>query len=305
MPNKKVLIAGGTGLVGSDLTELLLKKGYDVSILTRKPVQNSKIPAFHCNYKQNSIDKDAVNSADIIINLAGANIADKRWSKKRKIEILESRVKTNELIFSALDKQNNKLQTFISASAVGYYAAVTTDKEFKETDNPHNDFLANVCNEWEKSADLFQDVGIRTVKMRTGVVLSPQKGALEQIQKSFKFGVQVILGSGNQYFPWVHIYDLCNMYIKAIENNNLCGAYNAVSPDYQTYKSFVVELSRFYKTILKIKVPAPFLRFTLGEMAVILLEGSRVSPKKIIDTGFDFKYVNLRDALSNLFDLDS
>ncbi len=305
MKKLNILIAGGTGLVGTYLSKMLSNKGYNVSFLSRREFEKSLYPTYKCDYISQKIDENAVLSADVIINLAGANIADKRWSSKRKKAILESRVKTTELIFNTIQNpQKNKdckLKLFITASAVGYYGAFTSSKIFTENDAPHNDFLGNVCNEWENAADLFQNSGIRTVKVRTGVVLSHSKGALEQIRKSFKFGTKVILGSGKQFMPWIHITDLCNIYIKAIEDSQIKGAYNAVSPEAVNYTEFANILKSTYKHVfLSIKMPAFVLRTMLGEMSCVLLEGSRISADKIINSGFKFQFSKLKGALENL-----
>ncbi len=305
MKKTNVLIVGGTGLVGTYLSKMLSDRNYKVAHLSSREAVKTLYPTYYCNYANNKIDENAVSSADIIIHLAGANIAEKRWTKKRKQIIRDSRVKTTELIFDAIrnpvKERNSNLKLFISASAVGYYGAITTDKVFVEEDKAHNDFLGNVCKDWENAADLFNDIGVRTVKIRTGVVLSRKKGALEKITKSFKFGTKVILGSGKQFMPWIHIHDLCNIYIKAIEDNTMSGAYNAVAPQYTNYYEFANTLKSAYKNIFfNVKVPAFFLRTMLGEMSLILLEGSKISANKILNTGFKFKYSELQEALKEL-----
>ncbi len=307
MKKTKVLIVGGTGLVGRYLSKMLNDRNYEIAHLSSREWSKTLYPTYYCNYTNHKIDETAVSSADVIIHLAGANIAEKKWTAKRKQTILDSRVKTTELIFNAIKhptkEKTNHLKVFISASAVGYYGAVTTDKIFVEEDQAHNDFLGNVCRDWENAADLFNEIGVRTVKIRTGVVLSKSKGALEKIKKSFKFGTKVILGSGKQFMPWIHIHDLCNIYIKAIEDNTMSGAYNAVAPQYTSYTEFANSLKSVYKKVfLNIKVPTFFLRMILGEMSLILLEGSRISANKILSTGFKYKYPKLKEALKELID---
>lgn len=297
---KKILITGGTGLVGRYLSKLLIEKAYEVALLSRRTSTSQSIPSYYCNYKENKVDIEALCSADIIIHLAGANIAEKRWTAARKKEILDSRVKTTELIYNTLKENKNNLQTFISASAVGYYGAITSNNIFTEKDDAYDDFLGNVCKDWEKSADLFENIGVRTVKMRTGLVLSQNEGALEKINASFKFRSKVVLGSGRQYMPWVHIHDLCNMYIKAVEDNEMKGVFNSVSGDYHTYSSFVNELAKLSKKpFINFKIPAFVLKIILGNMSDLLLEGSRISSEKIINEGFKFKYYDLQTALKS------
>ncbi len=301
MKKTKVLITGGTGLVGTYLTQLLLDKNYEVVHLTRRNLLKSIVPTAQWNYKTSEIDADEVLSADIIIHLAGANIAEKRWSKARKQEILDSRVKTTELLFDTIKNRSYNLKAFISASATGYYGAITSGKTFSEDSAANNDFLGSVCEKWENAADAFQEIGIRTVKIRTGVALSRRKGALEKIVQSFKFGARVVLGSGKQYIPWIHIHDLCNIYIKAIEDNKMQGAYNAVAPEEKTYSEFAEDLAPFYKfAILKMKMPSFVVKLLFGEMSAVVLEGSKISVSKIQKAGFKFQYPTLKSALKNL-----
>ncbi len=305
MEQSQILIAGGTGLVGTHLSRMLHERGYKVAFLSRNKSVKSDFQVHKCNYIEGEIDEDAVLQADIIINLAGANIAERRWSSRRKQNILDSRVKTTELIFNTIKKSvKNKecrLKLFISASATGYYGTLTSDKIFTENDVAHNDFLGNVCRQWENAADLFQNAGIRTVKIRTGVVLSPRKGALEEIRKSFKFGTKVVLGSGKQIMPWIHVYDLCAIYLKAIEDHSMQGAYNAVAPDAVNYSVFANTLKSTYKRVFfNFKVPAFLLRIILGEMSCVVLEGSRISAQKILNSGFKFKFAELKMALEEL-----
>ncbi len=301
MKKTKVLITGGTGLVGTYLTQLLLEKNYDVVHLTRRNLLKSIVPTAQWNYKTSEIDANEVLSADIIIHLAGANIAEKRWSKARKQEILDSRVQTTKLIFDTIKNRGHNLKVFVSASATGRYGAVTSGKTFSEESEANKDFLGSVCEKWENAADAFQEIGIRTVKIRTGVALSRRKGALEKIVQSFKFGARVVLGSGKQYVPWIHIHDLCNIYIKAIEDNKMQGAYNAVAPEVKTYSEFVEDLAPFYKfAILKMKMPSFVVKLLFGEMSAVVLEGSKISVSKIQEAGFKFKYPTLKSALTNL-----
>lgn len=296
----KVLITGGTGLVGQHLSKMLLSKGYEVAILGRTKKTGTTIPMFYWDVNKNIIDKEAIKSVDYIIHLAGVNIAGKRWTKNRKQEIIDSRVKSTKLLFNNIDP-NHKLKAFISASAIGYYGIITSNHIFTETDPPANDFLGETCRLWEDSANKFQNQGIRTVKIRTGIVLSIQDGALSKMIKPFKLGFGSALGSGKQFMPWIHIDDLCEIYIKAIEDSEMNGAYNAVAPKHINNIEFSQEITkRLKRPFWSVNIPAFLLKLHLGEMADILLKGSRVSPDKIIASGYNFKNPTLKSALKKL-----
>ncbi|NOY50961.1 MAG: TIGR01777 family protein [Chlorobi bacterium] len=296
-----VLITGGTGLVGTYLSNKLLKRGYSVSFLSRAIHETPSIKTFVWNYQKQTIDIEALNNIDYIIHLAGANIGERRWTNSRKQLILDSRLKTGQLIFDKVNEHNIKLKAFISASATGYYGTITTDKIFMETNMPANDFLGNVCNEWEKISDKFGENGIRNVKIRTGVVLSGKGGALSKIIRPVKLGLGSAIGTGRQFMPWIHIDDLCEIYVKAIEDKQMEGAYNAVSPDHKTNEDFTKILASILnKPYWLPKVPPIVMKLAFGEMSDLLLKGSRVSAEKILKTGFEFRFTDLRSALSNL-----
>ena len=294
-----ILITGGTGLIGKHLCNVLRSKGYNILILSRNKTNNPN--TYYWNISENYIDPKAIQKADYVIHLAGAGIADKRWTKKIKKELIDSRVKSANLLFSKIKTLNPNLKGFFSASGIGYYGAITSEKIFKETDVSGNDFLATVCKVWEEASNQFNSLNIRTVILRTGVVFSKKGGAFEKMSQPIKLGFGSPIGTGNQYIPWIHIDDLCNMYVEAIENNELNGIYNAVAPDYVTNEF----LTKSIATILDKKawlpnVPSFMLKLIFGEMAVILLEGSRVSAEKIKSTGFKFKYPFLLEALKDL-----
>ncbi|MFV1977597.1 MAG: TIGR01777 family oxidoreductase [Candidatus Scalindua sp.] len=297
----KVLITGGTGLVGRHLCKRLKEKEYDVAILSRTSNQEAAIPTYTWDLDKNEIEKEAIDKTNCIIHLAGANILNKRWTAKRKHLIIDSRVKTGELIFSKIKEQNKDLQTFITASAIGYYGTITSNKIFTETDPSANDFLGDTCKKWEQTADRFRELGIRTVKIRTGVVLTKQGGALSKMITPVKMGIGSAIGTGRQYLPWIHIDDLCDIYIKAIEDIHMGGAYNAVAPDHKTNKEFIQALTRVLKKSLWFpNVPAITMKLMFGEMSEILLKGSRISADKIKAMGYNFLFPDLEVALTDL-----
>lgn len=296
-----ILITGGTGLVGRHLCRKLKEKGYSIALLSRTRQHHSDIPTYAWNLDNNEIEKEAIKTADYVIHLAGANIGDKRWTNKRRQLIIDSRVKTGELIFDKTKESNIKLKAFISASAIGYYGAITSDKIFCETDPPSNGFLGETCLQWEQSADRFRELGIRTVKIRTGVVLTKQGGALAKMITPVIMGIGSAIGNGKQYLPWIHIDDLCGIYIKAIEDTQMNGVYNAVAPDHKTNRDFIRILASVLKKPFWFPdVPAIAMKIMFGKMSGILLKGSRVSSDKINAAGYNFLFPDLENALTDI-----
>ncbi|WP_298264520.1 TIGR01777 family oxidoreductase [uncultured Lutibacter sp.] len=294
-----ILVTGGTGLIGKHLITLLKKKGHHVSILSRNNSNEENI--FQWNIEEKYIDEEAIKNADYIVHLAGAGIADKRWTKKRKEIIINSRVFSTHLLFQKVKELNPNLKGFIAASGVGFYGATTSTNIYTENDVAGNDFLSKTCSLWEESSLHFNSLNIRTVIFRTGIVLSKKKGALEKIVKPIKMGFGAILGNGKQYVPWIHITDLCNMYIAAIENEKYQGIYNAVTPEHTTHQNLTKQIALiFQKPLWLPNIPKLFLKIILGKMAVIILEGSRVSSQKITDIGFKFSFPSLENALNDL-----
>lgn len=294
-----ILVTGGTGLIGKHLCNLLLKKGHKVSILSRSITNNQNV--FQWDIKNNYIDDDAIKSCDYIIHLAGAGIADKRWTSERKKIIIDSRVLSTNLLFNKVKELNPRLKGFIAASGIGFYGAITSENIFEENSSAGNDFLSTVCKQWEEASLQFTSLNIRTVIFRTGVVFSKEGGALEKIIKPIKLGVGAALGTGKQYMPWIVMEDLCNMYASAIENTELNGIYNAVAPEHITNKELTKSIAKTLKKPLFLpNVPEFILKIILGELAVILLKGSKVSSEKIKNTGFKFKYPSLEKYSSEI-----
>jgi len=298
---KRVLLTGGTGFIGKNLTKLLIQSGYSVSVLTRNLKQNS-VDVFYYRWDvaRGQIDEKAVLKADYIIHLAGEGIADKRWTSKRKLAIIESREKSIQLIYDVLKRNDKKLEAFVSASGIGIYGAVNGSEICTEDTLAVNDFLGYTCQKWEAAADTMESLGIRTVKIRTGLVLGKDDGFLKKMAPLFKLNLGSALGSGKQYMPWIHIDDLCAIYLEAVRNDKMSGAYNATINDSTTNDSFSKTLAKMYGySIWLPNVPAFFLKIALGEMAQILLTGRRVSSEKIEKMGVQFRFKNLEDALNN------
>lgn len=296
-----VLISGGTGLVGTHLCKKLIDKGYNVAVLSRVNKQEGGISTYAWDVEKKEIDDRAIESADYIIHLAGASIDEERWTNERKQLILDSRVQSTRLLFDSTKRKNGKLKAFISASAIGYYGAITSNKILSETDPPANDFLGETCRQWEQSADMFEELSVRTVKIRTGVVLTKQGGALSKMIAPVKMGIGSAIGSGNQYLPWIHIDDLCSIYIKAIEDTQMLGAYNAVSPQHNTNKDFIETLAYvLHKPFWFPNVPSFAMKLMFGKMSEILLQGTRISSKKIRTASYSFLFPDLKNALKDL-----
>ena len=304
-----ILISGGTGLIGLHLTNLLIEKGYQIIILTRekdKISDNPKISYSFWNVKDKIIDKEVVKKSDHIVHLAGAGVIDKKWTSEYKNLIIESRTKSAELIISCLVEKDNNVKTFISASAIGWYgkdARPLIRKEgFIENDPPSDDFLGKTCVLWEAASSPVTDLGIRLVRLRTGIVLSNKGGAFERYKAPLKFGIAPILGNGKQIVSWIHIDDLCRMYCEAIENNYLNGNYNAVAPEPLSQKNLMVELGQTMRKrfFIPVYVPGFGLKSVFGKRSIEILKSATVSNKKIKATGFTFLYPSIESAIDNL-----
>ena len=297
---KKILIAGGTGFVGKKLIPFLVEKGYSIHVLTRKPSANSSknIRFFQWEIERQYIDKKAFEGVEILINLTGANIGEKRWTEQRKKEIIDSRINSIDILYQYISENKFNINTFISSSAVGFYGAVTTDKTFVETSENGNDFLASVCQKWEDAALKFNDLGIRTIILRKGVILGKEGGMVKKLSPLAKLGINVSLGSGKQYLPWIDIRDLLRLYEFILSNAQLNGIYNAVATDQITMNNFSKALLKsFGKKSFLPNAPAFVIRLLFGEMAVMLLEGSKVSNEKLKTTGFSFEFDTIGKSL--------
>lgn len=298
---ENVLITGGTGLIGRHLSKRLKERGFSVSLLSRKPSSYQGMKVYTWDPDSGVIDPEAISTADYIIHLAGAGLGDGRWSKKRKKEILDSRIETARLLTAGLNETGRRPKAFISASGTGYYGSVTSEHIYTEPDEPGTDFIGEVCRLWEESAGEAEKLGIRTVIIRTGIVLTRRGGALQRMALPARFGIGSPLGSGRQYVPWVHIDDLCNIYLKAVGDLSMSGVYNAVAPEHVTNREFMKTVSTVLgKPFFLPAIPSFMFRILFGEMSTILLNGSRVSPEKIISSGYSFDYPGLRNALLSL-----
>ncbi len=300
--SKTVLITGGTGLVGSRLTELLLAKGYQVSYLSRRKEIIENVKVYRWDIPKGYIEDGALETADYIVHLAGAGIADERWSDQRKQEIIESRTKSIELIAKELQSRPFKVKACVSASGIGFYGAGTGNEHLDETSATGIDFIAHVTRSWEASVELIANVGIRTVKLRTGIVLSEKGGALPKMAQTIRLNIGAPLGTGKQWISWIHIDDLCEMYLSAIENINWNGNYNAVTSNPVTNLDFTRQISEALNKYLWLPhVPAFSLKILLGEMSELILGGNYVLNNRVkTETNFQYQYPNIKLALTNV-----
>lgn len=297
---KKILIAGGTGFVGKQFIPFLVEKGYSIHVLTRKPSANSSknIRFFQWEIERQYIDKKAFEGVEILINLTGANIGEKRWTEQRKKEIIDSRINSIDVLYQYISENKFNINTFISSSAVGFYGAVTTDKTFVETSDNGNDFLASACQKWEDAALKFNDLGIRTIILRKGVIFGKEGGMVKKLSPLAKLGINVSLGSGKQYLPWIDIRDLVRLYYFILSNTQLKGIFNAVATEQITMSDLSKALLQaFGKKSFLPNAPAFVIRLLFGEMAVMLLEGSKVSNEKLKTTGFIFEFDTIGKSL--------
>ncbi len=301
--SKNVLITGGTGMIGQRLTQILQHKGYEVSHLSRSRKNDQPVKTYVWDIQNQEIEPEALQQADYIIHLAGAGVADKRWSESRKKIILKSRTESTRLLHDTLaNLGENRLKAFISASAIGIYGSDTGSAEIHETSPKSDDFLADVVKKWEAAVDEMKRLNIRTVKLRIGVVMSREGGALPRIVQPIKFGAGAPLGSGQQYVSWIHVEDLCRMFVYALEQQDTEGVYNAVAPRPVTNEQLTRSAARIlHKPLFLPNVPGFAIRLAFGEMASIVLGGNKVSSKEIQQKGFKFQYPHIDSALKDLF----
>lgn len=295
-----VLITGGSGLVGSRLTQLLLEKGYAVRHISRKRDLGAGVPRFQWNLDTMEWDIDAIDGVSFIVHLAGSGVANGRWTAKRRKEIFESRVRGSQLVCKMARTVQDSLKAVISSSAVGYYGTSTKEEIIFEDANPGEDFLATVCVEWERAVLSCKSMTHIAV-LRTGIVLSKNGGALPKMAFPIKLGIGSPLGHGRQSMPWIHMDDLCDMYIYALEEK-LEGVFNAVAPDPVSNKAFTKCLANTLKRkILLPHVPGFVLKLMFGEMAQVLLTGVNASSEKMADAGFKWQFPELESALENIY----
>jgi len=298
---QKVLITGGTGLIGKRLTEMLLQKGYEVAYLSRKKKDIPSVKVYEWNIEKGYIEEGALDNLAFLIHLAGEGVAEGRWTEDRKKAIISSRIDTIDLITKKLKEKNILPKAFISASGSSYYPE--GDNHNTEESPAGNSFLAQVTIQWEEAANSIKNLGVRTVILRTGVVLSNGGGAIPQMAFPAKFGFGAPLGSGKQYISWIHIDDICGMYLAAMENETWNGVYNAIAAPPVTNEELTKQICiALDKPQWLPNVPAFALKLAFGEMASVVLGSNYVVNKRIKEeTDFRYKFPDLGLALKDVF----
>ncbi len=302
--NKKIVVTGATGLIGKRLVKKLLERNYDLTIFTRSPETAKLIfpkikNIVYWNEYASSDLSQYLDGKDAVFHLAGANIAAKRWTQNYKSQILNSRVISSRILYHSLENCKQLPSVFISASAIGYYGN-TVHKVITEEAKNGYDFLAHVCKSWEDEISRIKEYGIRWVGVRTGIVLDKEGGALKKMLIPFKLFVGGSLGNGRQYFSWIHIEDIINIFLYALDNAKIEGPINATAPNPVTMKIFSKTLGNILKRPSFFNVPAFLLRIILGESSQMILTSQRVYPQKLQENGYKFKFEFLEDALSDL-----
>ncbi|SKB34109.1 TIGR01777 family oxidoreductase [Daejeonella lutea] len=298
---RNILITGATGLIGSRIVRNLQKRGHAIKILTRDPSRVKNAEAFYWDIDTGQIDPKCLDGIDTIIHLAGAGIADKRWTKKRKQEIVDSRVKSTRLLFNTIEKTGAKIDTIISASGGGYYGN-RGDEVLTEESSNGTGFLAECCKQWEDAIDEGTKFCKRIIKLRIGIVLTRHGGALVELEKPVNFFAGAALGSGKQWIPWIHLYDMISIFEKVVEDSTYNGVYNTSSPFPVTNSEFTRAMAKkLFRPVWPVNVPEFVLKTLLGEMSEIVLISDRNSAQKLIDAGFQFRYPALDDALTEIY----
>ena len=292
------MVTGGTGLVGKALISMLEKKGYQVRNFSRSPKNDWD---YHWDPINGEIDAKALEGVHYIIHLAGAGIADSKWTEKRKKLIINSRIKGPELMLKHQELFKNTLKAYISSSGISYYGVETTDNIYVEDDSGGGDFPSHCVELWEAVADRFTDF-TRVVKLRTGIVLDRQSGALSKLEKPIRFGFGAPLGNGKQWIPWVHNTDVARSFIHSVEQD-ISGAFNLVADEHISNRMLTKKVAKaLSKPLWLPPVPGFVLRLVFGKMASLVLQGSRADNTKLKSTGFQFQYTTLNQALEELYD---
>lgn len=296
--SRKVLITGGTGLIGKHLAPLLQKAGYAVFLLSRS---GQKGKSYIWNIKEEYIEKGALENLYGVIHLAGAGIADKRWTNARRRKLLTSRTESSGLLIRELKKQVQKPSVFIGMSAIGYYGMDTGNVLIDETTPPGSDFLAELVKSWEASYHPVDELGIRKALIRTGIVLSKDGGALSRLAAPVKLGLGAALGNGKQWMSWIHIDDLCRIFLKILDDESWAGIYNGVAPNPVTNNTLTHLAAKTLKRPVWLPpVPGFALKLALGDLAEIVLGGNKISCQKLLDHGFQFSFTEAELAIQDI-----
>ncbi len=301
---RKIILTGATGLIGQNLVKELFIAKYPVIALVRnydkaKQILLPQVEFVEWDFKSSKINLSLLENSFAVIHLAGAGVFSRRWNESYKKQIYSSRVDSTKYLIDIISKLKNKPESFIVSSAVGYYGN-RGDEILNENSSAGNDFLSKVCVDWEKEAAKVQQLGLRWTSVRTGIVLSRKGGALKKMLPPFKLFVGGPLGSGKQWFPWIHIKDIVGIYKFAIENKRCSGPLNAAAPENVTMKGFAKELGKLLRRPSFFSVPEFILKLVLGEAASDIVSSQRVNSEKITQLGYKFHFPSLHEALIDL-----
>lgn len=297
----KILITGGSGLLGRAISEILVKQGHEVAWLSRQAGNSGGIRRYKWSVSQGYIDPEAFRNTRYLVHLAGAGIIDHRWTPAYKKQVIDSRVKSSGLVFEYVSKTKTQLDKFVGGSATGFYGTRQKAGGYSEEDGPGNDFLSDVCVQWENSYQKFISAGIPTTIIRTGIVLAKQSGAYAKLAPVFKIGFGSPMGNGRQPFPWIHIDDIAGIFIHALFNDTVSGVYNGAAPEHIDNRTFSQALAKsLHRPFFAPPVPAFVLKLALGERATTIIEGAHINAEKIIGSGYRFKFTHIGDALADL-----
>lgn len=298
---KHILITGATGMVGKDLLKALINEGHTISVLSRKRIKLAGVKVHLWDVYRQKIDTGYLEGVDTIVHLAGENIATKKWTRERKEQLIDSRVRSTELLYKTIRETPNQVKNMISASAVGYYGDCGDEILTENHENGYG-FLAECCEQWEKAVDQGEQLGLRIVKIRTGFILKHNEGGLAAMDKPIRFFVGAPLGNGQQWVPWIHYQDITKIYQEAISNPNMRGAYNACAPypvSNQTLTKSIADVLN--RPVWPVKVPETVLATILGEMSSVALMSTNTSAQKLLDAGYIFNYTQLDHAIKDIY----
>ena len=297
----RILITGGSGLIGQALSKKLINNAFEINWLSRNPKPIEGIKVFKWDIDKSYIDPEALKGVDAIIHLAGEGIADKAWTLERKNAIIKSRTESIRLIYNTLKKINHQVKVCVSSGGIGYYGD-RGDEWLKETDSPGLGFLPESCIEWENAVSEGSSLGIRMVQFRVGMVLTREGGALEPLEKITRYGMASPLGTGNQWISWIHIDDIIRVFIMALQKPEWSGIFNGIAPNPVRNREFTRDLAKaMHKPFIFPAVPSWLLHWILGEKAAIILDSTRAGAYKLENSGFEFEFRTLEKALLNLY----
>lgn len=295
----KYILAGGSGFIGSRITTMLLEDGHEVYILsTKKRVSNKK----NCQYikwnpAEGSVDESVKIGECILINLAGAGVADKRWTNARKFEIVNSRTDSITMLCKMMEKKIIEPIHVVSTSAIGFYGEKNVECNEKTVGD--DSFLSTTCLQWEEAANKFLNYCNSLSIVRVGIVLGNEGGALKELIKSYQFGLAAIPGNGKQIYSWIHLDDICRLYY-FLADNKINGTYNGVAPYYTSVNDMFGSINKFKKKIIQMHIPDAALKLLLGEMSIEVLKSCKVNSSKIVNAGFEFQFPTMESAMKNL-----